>query len=82
MDRYRVVVKRIVSPDGKIIALAKSFAKASGDDLSEISQSVSVSISSEDSSSSYVKSSCISYSSSSSSSSSQSCFSSISIQES
>jgi len=36
MGRYQVVVKRIVSPDGKIIAEAKSVAKASGDGESEI----------------------------------------------
>ncbi len=46
MDPYQVVAKGIVSPDGKIIAEAKSFAKASSDDESEINQSVSVNISS------------------------------------
>ncbi|BAY24511.1 hypothetical protein NIES2100_43060 [Calothrix sp. NIES-2100] len=81
MNRYRVVNKRIVSPDGKTIAEVKSFVKASGDDQSEVSQSISVSISSEGNASIYVNSSSISYSSSTSSSCSQSGFSSISIEE-
>ncbi|MBW4610468.1 MAG: hypothetical protein KME22_25460 [Hassallia sp. WJT32-NPBG1] len=46
MTPYQVVIKRIVSPDGKIVAEAKSVAAASGDNQSEISQSVSVHVSS------------------------------------
>jgi len=46
MARYQVVIKRIVSPDGKIIAEAKSVAIASGDNQSHINQSVSVHVSS------------------------------------
>ncbi len=77
MERDQVVVKRIVSPDGKIIAEAKSVAKASGDDESKITQSVSVNISSGNSSRGYVKSSSRSSSKSGSSSSSSSSSSSI-----
>ncbi len=47
MARYQVVIKRIVSPDGKVIAEAKSVATASGDNHSQISQTVSVNISSD-----------------------------------
>jgi hypothetical protein len=79
MTDYKVVVKRIVSPDGKVIAEAKSVVEASGDDRGEISQSVSVKVSSANSSSSYAKSSSSSSSSSSfSSTSSTSSCSSIS----
>ncbi|WP_414586313.1 hypothetical protein [Scytonema sp. PCC 10023] len=46
MARYQVVIKRIVSPDGKIVAEAKSIATASDDSQSEIHQTVSVNISS------------------------------------
>ncbi|MEG4045520.1 hypothetical protein [Microcoleus sp. Pol17_C1] len=78
MTDYKVVVKRLVSPDGKVIAEAKSVVEASGDDRGEISQSVSVKVSSN-SSSSYAKSSSSSSSSSSfSSTSSTSSCSSIS----
>ncbi len=70
VKQYRVVVKRIVSPDGKIIAEAKSVAKASGYDESEIRQSVSVNISSSSSCRGYVQSSSCSSSKSGSSSSS------------
>ena len=52
MDREQVVVKRIVSPDGKNIAEVKSFAKASGDGQTEISQSFSVKVSCDQNSSS------------------------------
>ncbi|MGD1805225.1 hypothetical protein ACP6PL_07255 [Dapis sp. BLCC M126] len=45
MERYEVLAKRIVLQDGKIIAEAKSVAKASGDAEIKISQSVSVNIS-------------------------------------
>jgi hypothetical protein len=57
MAGYKVMIKRIVSPDGKVIAEAKSVVIASGDGKSEISQSVSVNISSGSSSRSFVKSS-------------------------
>ncbi|WP_407897124.1 hypothetical protein [Scytonema sp. NUACC26] len=52
MARYQVVIKRIVSPDGKSVAEVKSFAKASGSGQSEISQSFSVKVSSDNNSSS------------------------------
>ncbi|MGH8000705.1 MAG: hypothetical protein ACREPR_15070 [Brasilonema sp.] len=52
MDRYEVFVKRIVSPDGKVIAEVKSFVKASGDGKSEIRQNFSVKVSSSNNSSS------------------------------
>ena len=42
MAQYKVVIKRIVSPDGKVIAEAKSVATASSNSQSEISQTVSV----------------------------------------
>lgn len=47
MEREEFVVKRIVSPDGKVIAEVKSFIKASGDGQSEISQSISMNVSSD-----------------------------------
>lgn len=47
MDREEFVIKRIVSPDGKVIAEVKSFVKTSGDGQSEISQSISVNVSSD-----------------------------------
>lgn len=47
MTLYQVVIKRIVSPDGKIIAEAKSIAKASGNNQNQVSQTVSVNISSD-----------------------------------
>ncbi|MGI2901843.1 MULTISPECIES: hypothetical protein [Tolypothrichaceae] len=68
MTQHKVVVKRIVSPDGKVIAEAKSVVQTSGDDEGEISQSVSVHVSSGNSSSSYANSSSTSTSSCSSSS--------------
>ncbi|MEG4421664.1 hypothetical protein QUA70_24205 [Microcoleus sp. LAD1_D5] len=70
MTDCKVVVKRIVSPDGKVIAEAKSVVEVSGDDRGEISQSVSVKVSSANSSSSNAKSSSSSSASSSSSSTS------------
>lgn len=51
MEQEQVIVKRIVSPDGKVVAEVKSVAKASGDGQSEISQSVTVNVSSENNSS-------------------------------
>lgn len=66
MASYQVVIKRIVSPDGKIIVEAKSVA-IEDDGTREISQSVSVNVSSHSSSSSSsVKSSSSSFSKSSS----------------
>ena len=47
MERHEVVVKRIVSPDGKV----KSVAKASGNGQTEISQEISVNVSSDGNSS-------------------------------
>ncbi|MBW4450457.1 MAG: hypothetical protein KME38_27420 [Spirirestis rafaelensis WJT71-NPBG6] len=62
MARYQVVIKRIVSPDGKIIAEAKSVAAASGDNQSHINQSVFVNVSSGNNScSSFSTSSSTSY---------------------
>ncbi|CAD5944076.1 hypothetical protein [Planktothrix agardhii] len=46
MSNYKVVFKRIVSPDGKVIAEAKSVVSTSEDQENKISQSVSVNISS------------------------------------
>lgn len=46
MTRYQVVIKRIVSPDGKIIAEAKSVATVFSSNESEISQTVFVNVSS------------------------------------
>ncbi len=69
MNQQKIVVKRIVSPDGKVIAEAKSVVQTSGD--GETSQTVSVNVSSGSSSRSYAKShSSHSFASSSSSSSS------------
>lgn len=65
MTQRKVVVKRIVSPDGKVIAESKSVVSTSGE--GEISQSIFVEVSSGNNSSSYAKSS------SSSSSSTSSC---------
>jgi hypothetical protein len=56
MTQQKVVVKRIVSRDGKVIAESKSVIETSGDDEGETSQSVSVNISSGNSSSSYARS--------------------------
>ena len=75
MTSYRVITKRIVSPDGKVISEARSIAKSVGNQT-EISQNVSVDISSA-SSSSYSSSSSSLGSSSSSSSSSISSSSSV-----
>lgn len=47
MTQYRVVTKRIVSPDNKLIAEAKSVVAASDDKQTEVSQSVSVTMSSD-----------------------------------
>jgi hypothetical protein len=56
MTRYQVVVKRIVSPDGKVVAETKSIVATSDNNEGEISQSVSVNVSSGNSSSSRVSS--------------------------
>ena len=69
MTSYRVITKRIVSPDGKVISEVRSIATSVGNQT-EISQSVSVDTSSG-SSSSYSSSSSSSGSSSSSISSSR-----------
>ncbi len=61
MARYQVVIKRVVSPDGKFIAEAKSVAEASGHGQSEIIQSVSVNTSSSNYSSSSSRSSSSSF---------------------
>jgi hypothetical protein len=57
MTQQKVVVKRIVSPDGKVIAESKSVVETSGDGDGETSQSISVNVSSSNSSSSYARSS-------------------------
>lgn len=57
MARYQVVIKRIVSPDGKIVAETKSIVVTSDNNQSEISQSVSVNVSSGTNSSTYISSS-------------------------
>lgn len=51
MERHEVVVKRIVSPDGKVVSEVKSVAKTSGEGQTEISQDISVNVSSDGSSS-------------------------------
>jgi len=51
MTNYRVATKWIVSPDGTVIAAAKSVASSNGNNT-EISQSVSVHLSSGNCSSS------------------------------
>ncbi|NMF63709.1 hypothetical protein DP113_06920 [Brasilonema octagenarum UFV-E1] len=51
-EHEKVVVKRIVSPDGKVVAEVKDFVKASGDGKTKIIQSVSVKVSSDNNSSS------------------------------
>lgn len=50
MTEYRVVSKRIVSPDGQVIAEAKSVV-TSGDNQTETTQNVSVNVSSNSNSS-------------------------------
>lgn len=52
MSHARVFIKRIISPDGKIVAEAKSMAIASADRESTTSQVVTVNISSGNSCSS------------------------------
>lgn len=64
MEREEFVVKRIVSPDGKIIAEVKSFVKASGHGQNEISQSISMNVSSDNNSEKSSQSGFISISSS------------------
>ena len=59
MTPYKFLTKRIVSPDGKVIAEANSIVEASGDREGEINQSVAVQVSSRNSSISYAKSSSI-----------------------
>jgi hypothetical protein len=56
MTRRQVLIKQIISNDGKIIAEAKSVTEVSNDSQNEINQSVSVNISSGSSSSSYAQS--------------------------
>lgn len=46
MLNTKVIVKRMISPDGKIVAQAKSVAIASSDNESKISQDVTAKISS------------------------------------
>lgn len=50
MSRSKVVIQRVISPDGKIIAEAKSTAITSDDSESTVSQSVTVKVSSGNSS--------------------------------
>ena len=58
MTHYKkVVVKRIVSPDGKVIAEVKSIVTTSDNNQTEMNQNVSVKVSASSSSSSYAKSS-------------------------
>jgi hypothetical protein len=57
MARHKVVIKRIVSPDGKVVAEAKSVVATSDNNESEINQTVSVNISSGASSSTHFRSS-------------------------
>lgn len=57
MNQYKVIVKRVVSPNGKIIAETKSVVAVSSDGESEMSQSVSVEVSSTNNSISSSKSS-------------------------
>ena len=52
MVQNQVLIKRIVSPDGKLIAEAKSVAMSFGDNECTISQTVSLNISSNNSCSS------------------------------
>jgi hypothetical protein len=51
MERHEVVVKRLVSSDGKVVAEAKSVAKTSGNGQTEISHDISVNVSSDGNSS-------------------------------
>ena len=60
MSHARVVIQRVISPDGKVIAEAKSTVSTSGGSENTVNQSVTVKVSSG--------SSCSSSSSSSSSS--------------
>lgn len=46
MSRSRVVIQRLISQDGKVIAEAISTTSASGDSGSTVSQSVTVKVSS------------------------------------
>lgn len=69
MERERVVVKRIVSPDGKMIAEAKSIVRSSEGNCNQTKQSVTVNISSKGSFYSHAQSSSSSSSKSNSSSS-------------
>ncbi|XZF61961.1 MAG: hypothetical protein ACSI46_23595 [Gloeotrichia echinulata DVL01] len=58
MDHYRVVIQRIVSHDGNIIAETTSFDKSSANAQGDIRQTVYVSVSAGNSSRCHVKSSC------------------------
>ncbi|MBD6616485.1 hypothetical protein FNW02_11705 [Komarekiella sp. 'clone 1'] len=55
MIRRQVIIKQIILSDSKIIAEAKTIVMASGDAQSEINQSISVNISSNNTSSSYTQ---------------------------
>ena len=52
MPPYQVVIKRVVSPDGKTISEARSVVMVSGDNQTEITQRISVEVSADNSSSS------------------------------
>jgi len=66
MTHNQVVIKRIVSPDGKVIAETKSIVTTSDNNQDKISQSVSVNVSSSTRSSTHIRSSSSSQSGSSS----------------
>ena len=57
MAYYKVVRKKVVSSDGKVVAEATSTVATSGGDRTETTQNVSVNIDGRSSSSSYAKSS-------------------------
>ncbi len=63
MARYQVVIKQVISPDAKTIAEARSVVITSGEQQTEITQTVSVEVSAGYSSSrSYSKSTSHAYS--------------------
>ena len=47
MPPYQVVIKRVVSPDGKTISEARSVVMVSGDNQTEITQRISVEVSAD-----------------------------------
>jgi predicted RNA-binding protein YlqC (UPF0109 family) len=57
MILHKIIIERIISSEGQTISEAKSIVTASSDNQSEISQSVSVNISSGNRSTSWTKSS-------------------------